>query len=130
MTDPIGDFLTRIRNGYLARKKTVEVPYSRIKEKIGQILVKEGYLGKMQTEGRRPQEKNLVLTLRYRKKEPALERIKRISKPGSRIYAQRDKIPPVRLGFGISILSTSAGMMTDKEARKRKVGGEVICQVW
>lgn len=130
MTDPIGDFLTRIRNGYLAGKKTIEVPHAKIKEKIGEILVKEGYLKGMEVEGKKPQEKKLVLSLKYPKKKPAIIGIKRVSKPGVRLYAKTDKIPRVRWGKGLVILSTPGGLMTDKEAKKKKLGGEVICQVW
>lgn len=130
MTDPIADFLTRIRNGYQARKKVVEVPYSKIKEGIGQILVKKGYLRKIEAEGKEPQEKRLVLALKYKGGEPAVTGIKRLSKPSVRIYAQTGKIPSPPWGFGVTILSTSQGLMTDREARKKKIGGEVICQIW
>ena len=129
MTDPLADFLTRIRNGYRAQRKVVVAPYSRIKEEIGKILVKQGYLKKMEVEGKRPT-KVLLLTLRYKGKEPILRGIERISKPGLRIYTKAGKIPSVRWGPGVVILSTSQGLMTDKEARKKKIGGEIICQVW
>lgn len=130
MTDPIADMLSRIRNGYLVRKKFVETPYSKFKKEIAQILVAEKFLAKIEVLGKRPQEKKIVFHLKYKDKEPALTRIRRISKPGLRVYVRADKIPPVRLGFGISVISTPAGLMTDREARKKNLGGEVICQVW
>lgn len=130
MSDPIADMLTRIRNGYLVRKKAVEVPYSQIKEEIAKILVKEKFLAKIEIQGEKPSEKKIILSLKYKGKEPALTGIKRISKPGLRVYTKANKIPPVRLGFGINIISTPAGLMTDREARKKNLGGEIICQVW
>lgn len=130
MTDPIADMLTRIRNGYLAGKQIVDVPYSRLKEEIAKILVREKFLAEVKVQGKKPREKKIVLTLRYKGKEPALAGIKRISKPGLRVYAKAGKIPPVRLGFGITIVSTSSGLMTDREARRKNLGGEIICQVW
>lgn len=130
MTDPIADFLTRIRNGYQARKKIVEVPYSKIKERIGQILVKEGYLKEMEAKRGKTQEKKLVLALKYKGREPSVTGIKRVSKPGVRVYARAGKIPKSPWGFGVTVLSTSQGLVTDKEARKKKIGGEVVCQIW
>ena len=128
MTDPIADFLTRVRNGYLAGKKQMEVPHSRIKEQLSQILVKEGYLGKLKIENLKF--KILKLTLKYKGKKPALTDIKRISKPSLRIYAKAKEIPRVKTGFGITIVSTPSGLMSDREARKKNLGGEVICQIW
>ena len=130
VSDPIADMLTAIRNGYLVNKKTVEIFHSQIKEKIGQILVKEGFLKKIEVKGKTPAEKKLVLSLKYQKGQPVLTGIKRISKPGQRIWVKKDKIPLVRLGFGVTIVSTPKGLMTNHEARKEKLGGEVICQVW
>jgi len=130
ISDPIGDLLIRIKNGYLARKKTVTVPYSRLKEELVKILVKEKFLDQVKIDGQRPAEKKLILSLRYEKGEPVLTEVKRISKPGLRIYARAKRIPRVRLGFGVTIVSTSSGLMTDREARKKNLGGEIICQVW
>ncbi|MGB9706702.1 MAG: 30S ribosomal protein S8 [Microgenomates group bacterium] len=131
ISDPIGDMLIRIKNGYLARKQLVEVPYSKMKEEIAKILVKEGYLKNVKCQISNVKwKKSLVLTLKYEGKKPALEEVKQISKPGVRIYAKAGEIPKVKYGFGITIVSTSKGIMTDKEARKRNLGGEVICQVW
>jgi len=130
MSDPIADMLTRIRNGYLVRKKTVEVPYSQIIQKIAKILVREKFLTKIEIQGKKLAEKKVILHLKYKGKEPALTGIKRISKPGLRVYAKANKIPMVRLGFGITIVSTPSGLLTDREARKKNLGGEVVCQVW
>ena len=130
MTDPIGDFITRIRNGYLVRQKRISLPYSAIKECLAKILLKEGYLKEVQVEGKKPQEKELVVNLKYRGKEPAIKEIKRISKPSLRVYYQAKDLSPLRSGFGMRIISTSKGLMTDKEAKKKKLGGEVICQLW
>ena len=130
MSDPIADMLARIKNGYLARKKTVSLPYSQVKEKIAEVLVKEGFLAKLEVQGKKPSEKKIILQLKYQKKKPVLTDIKRVSKPGLKIYARANKIPLVRTGFGITIISTSSGLMTDNQARKEKLGGEVICQVW
>jgi small subunit ribosomal protein S8 len=130
MTDPIGDFLIRIKNGYLAGKRQVLVPYSRIKERLGQILVKEGYLENVKCQMSNVKFKILELELKYEKRRPVLTEVRRISKPGLRIYSPSSRIPRVRQGFGITIISTSKGLMTDKEAKKKNLGGEIICQVW
>lgn len=129
LSDPIADMLIRIKNGYQARKNTIDVPYSKIKEKIGQILVKEGYLKELAVNSK-GQIKVLKLELKYKGKEPAMTEVKRISKPGQRIYVKTPRIPRVRFGFGITILSTPKGVMTGKEAKNKALGGEVICQVW
>lgn len=130
MTDPIADMLARIKNGVLVRHRTVRVPYSKIKEKMGQILVKEGFLEKLEVKGKKAAEKKIIFHLKYQGKKPVIHGIKRISKPGLRLYARADKVPPIRVGFGISILSTSSGLLTDKEAKKKNLGGEILCQVW
>jgi small subunit ribosomal protein S8 len=130
MSDQIADMLTRIRNGYMARKISVLVPYSRQKQAVAGILVEEGFLAKMETEGKTPAEKKLRLTLKYHRKEPAVTKLIRVSKPGRRVYCRADKIPAVRYGFGVTILSSSSGIITDKQAKKLNLGGEVICQVW
>ncbi len=130
MTDPIADMLTRIRNGYQAKMTTVDVaPYSKVKAEIAKILKKEGYIENYATEGDGI-EKKLVVTLRYVNGEKVVRGIKRISKPGLRIYAKGDNLPRVLNGLGVAIISTSEGMMTDKEARKKHIGGEVIAYVW
>ncbi|OGV89201.1 30S ribosomal protein S8 [Microgenomates group bacterium RBG_19FT_COMBO_39_10] len=130
MTDPIGDLITRIKNGYAVRKRKFKVPYSATKENLAKILVKEGYLKEITVEGKKPQEKQLVVGLKYPHQEPAITNIERVSKPSLRVYLQAKKLKPIRSGFGMRILSTSKGLMTDKQAKKKKLGGEVICQLW
>lgn len=131
VTDPIADMLTRIKNGYLARHQTVTIPYSRIKEKIGGILVKEGYLENQKTEKlKNTKTKMIVCDLTYKNGQPALSQLKRFSKPGKRVYCHWDNLPWTISGYGITIVSTAKGVMTDKEARKKKLGGEIICQVY
>ena len=131
MTDPIADMLTRIRNGYQAKKTTVDVaPYSKVKAEIARILKSEGYIENYATVGDGI-EKKLVVTLRYgANEEKVIKGIKRISKPGLRVYAKGDQLPKVLNGLGVAIISTSEGMMTDRDARKKHVGGEVIAYVW
>lgn len=130
MTDPIGDLITRIRNSYLAHQKQTRASYSAIKENLAKILLKEGYLKKISVEGKKPQEKELVLELKYQNKEPVITQIKRVSKPSLKVYLQAKDLKPFRGIFGIRILSTSQGLMTDKEAKKKNLGGEVICELW
>lgn len=128
MTDPIADMLTRIRNASMARKKEVVLPYSKIKMGIANILVKQGYLAGAEEK----QEKHpyILLTLKYVSGRPAIQHIRRISKPGQRQYSKNGDIPSVLNGFGFAILSTPKGLLIDKEARKAKVGGELICEVY
>ncbi len=129
MTDPIADMLTLIRNGYQARHEKVEMPWSRIKEEIARILQEEGYINgyKVHREGAKAV---LRVMLRYVDKEPVLLGIERVSKPGRRIYSGHRELPKVRNGFGIAIVSTSKGLLTDEAARRERVGGEVLCAVW
>lgn len=130
MTDPIADMLTRIRNANDAGHKTVEMPASKEKKAIAQILLEEGYITKVDYIA---DEKQGVIkvTLKYgENKSRVVAGIKRISKPGLRVYAGKDDVPKVLNGLGIAIVSTSKGVMTDKKARKAGVGGEVICYVW
>ena len=131
MTDPIADMLTRIRNGYHAKMTTVDVaPYSKVKQDIAKILKSEGYIDNYAVEGEGI-EKKLVVTLKYHSNgDKVIKGIKRISKPGLRVYARSNEIPKVLNGLGIAIISTSEGMMTDRQARKKNVGGEVIAYVW
>ena len=131
MTDPIADMLTRIRNANTAKLETVEVPMSNIKLSIAQILEREGYIKKVEVVGE-DVKKNIVITMNVakNKEDRALTGIKRISKPGLRVYASCDELPRVLGGLGIAIISTNKGIITDKEARKEKVGGEVLAFVW
>ena len=131
MSDPIADMLTRIRNANTAKHDTVDVPSSKMKLAIADILVKEGYIASYEIvdDGAF---KNIHMTLKYGadKNEKIITGIKRISKPGLRVYAGKDEIPRVLGGLGIAILSTNQGVVTDKEARKLQVGGEVLAFVW
>lgn len=129
MVDPISDMLTRIRNASLVQKPQVEVPFSKIKYEISKILVKEGFIKEVELKARRAR-KELILTLRYEDKVPVITGLRRISKPGQRIYMGSLDLKKVRGGFGFSIVSTSQGIMTGYEARKQQVGGEVICEIW
>lgn len=126
MTDPIADMLTRIRNKNQNRDKLVSMPTSKMKEEIAKILKEEGFIEEFKVE-----EKTLTLTLKYaNNKERVITGLKRISKPGLRVYAKANEIPTVLNGLGIAIISTPMGVLTDKEARKNNVGGEVIAYIW
>jgi small subunit ribosomal protein S8 len=129
MTDPISDYLTRIRNAAAAGKEQVLVPFSRMKSELSRILQEEGYIWsyEVDTTGAHP---SLKLKLKYQDKAPVFRSIKRISKPGLRKYVSHDEIPRVLGGLGISILSTSRGIMTGHRAKKAKVGGELLAQIW
>jgi small subunit ribosomal protein S8 len=130
MTDPIADMLTRIRNGALARHDRVELPHSHLKEHVADVMKSEGYLDDVRvSEGEDP--KMLTLVLRYgRDRQSAIDGLRRVSTPGRRVYVRHDRIGRVCSGMGISILSTSRGVMTDREARRQRVGGELLCEVW
>jgi small subunit ribosomal protein S8 len=130
MTDPISDMLARIRNAALARHDRAEMPHSFVKEHIATVLKAEGFLDDVRvSEGTGP--KTLTLVMRYgRDKASAIDGVRRISAPGRRVYVRHDRIPRVRSGMGISILSTSRGVMTDRQAREQRVGGELLCEVW
>ena len=131
MSDPIADMLTRIRNANTAKHDIVDIPSSKIKVAIANILVDEGYVEKYEFVDAGPY-KNIHMTLKYVgvKKERVITGIKRISKPGLRIYTGKEEIPSVLGGLGIAILSTNKGILTDKQARKEQVGGEVLAFVW
>ncbi len=130
MTDPIADMLTRIRNAALARHERAEMPHSNLKEHVATVLKGEGFIDDVRvSEGEGP--KLLTLVLRYgRDRESAIDGVRRVSAPGRRVYVRHDRIPRVRSGMGVSILSTSRGVMTDKEARRQRVGGELLCEIW
>ena len=130
MTDLIADMLTRIRNGYLARKKQVVVPYSKIKEAIAKIMVKKGYLEKFERRETKDERRSLELTLKYDGKDPTITEIRRVSKPSVKVYQKAKQLRSVNADLGIKIVSTSAGLMTGKEAKKKNLGGEVICEMW
>lgn len=130
MTDPISDMLSRIRNGALARHERVEMPHSNLKRHIAEVLKSEGYVDDVR-ESDGEGKKTLTVVLRYgRGKDSAIDGVRRVSAPGRRVYVRYDRIPRVRSGMGISILSTSRGVLTDRQAREMKVGGELLCEVW
>lgn len=130
MTDPIADMLTRIRNGAQARKESVSIPSSRLKVQIAELLKNEGFIKDytVQQEGVRL---TLVVQLKYTPRgESVIQHIERVSKPGRRIYAPVDQLRPIRRGLGTAIVSTPQGLLPDRECRKRRIGGEVLCIVW
>ena len=131
MTDPIADYLTRIRNAIMAKHRVVEVPASNIIRDITRILYDKGYILNFKFEDKGPQG-NVKIALKYHagSKHPAIKHIERISRPGLRRYAGKDNLPRVLNGLGIAVLSTSQGVMTDKEAREKNIGGEVLCYVY
>lgn len=128
MTDPIADMLTRIRNASLVHKKEVVVPFSKIKMAVATILWRAGYLAGVEEIKDKPG--SIVITLKYVDGQPAIRHLKRISKPGGRCYVKRDEIKAVLGGYGMSILSTPLGILSNKEARRANVGGELICEVY
>ena len=130
MTDPIADMLTRIRNALMASYNAVDVPGSRMKINIAKVLKSEGFIKNFKLIDDKKQGVIKIYFKYDEKGEPIIDGLKRISKPGCRIYVKGDKIPKVLNGFGINILSTSKGIITDKQAREMGVGGEVICSVW
>ena len=132
MTDPIADMLTRIRNGLTAKLETVTVPASNMKKAIAEILVEEGYIKRPPVVNEETcVQDNILIELKYGKNnEKVISGLKRISRPGRRIYARCDQIPKVLNGLGIAVISTSKGIMTDKKARAIKAGGEVLAYIW
>lgn len=128
MSDPIADMLTRIRNGQGARKVTVSMPASKAKEAVAKVLQDEGYILGFATDGEGA-EKQLTVELKYFEGVPVIETIQRSSKPGLRIYRGKEALPKVLGGLGVAIVSTSAGVMSDRQAREKGIGGEVICVV-
>jgi small subunit ribosomal protein S8 len=132
MTDPIADMLARVRNAAMAQHAITRMPASKVKHSIAKILKAEGYIGDVRIEEspltKRPE---IILALKYdRDRSCAFQGIRRVSRPGRRVYVGHDRIPRVLSGLGTSILSTSQGLMTDSEARRLKVGGELVCEVW
>ena len=132
MTDPVADMLTRIRNANIAMHDLTEMPSSKLKEALAGILLREGYIEGFEVahDPTRPGNK-LTITMKYTpERKRTISGIKRVSKPGLRVYMAANRVPRVLGGMGISVLSTNQGLLTDREARKRRVGGEVLCQVW
>jgi small subunit ribosomal protein S8 len=131
VTDPIADLMIRIKNAYLAGRPSLTVPYSRVKESIAKILEMEHFVNKVTViNAEQVTQKALSIDLRYSHKKPLVTHVVRISKPGRRIYAKAGAVPRVKYGYGLTIVSTSAGFMSHKQAAKKKVGGEIICQIW
>jgi len=129
MVDPISDMLTRIRNAQAVSNETVLVSFSNLKLNLAKILEKEGLIGKVNVQGRKIS-KIIEIKLGYKDGAPVISNIKRISKPGQRIYIKKDEIKPIRQGYGLTIISTSKGLMTNMEAKKKRLGGEVICEIY
>jgi small subunit ribosomal protein S8 len=129
MTDPVADMIIRIKNALLARHAEVAIPHSKLNEAIGRILEKQGYVGEIEIkkDGAQP---TMMIKLRYNGKAPVITDVRRLSKPGRRLYASSKKIPKTLGGYGITIVSTSRGVFTDAEARQQNVGGELLCQIW
>ena len=131
MTDPVADLLTRIRNAHLSKHDRIDMPASKLKIEICKLLEKQGYVEKIQLFEEGPTRKSLRIFLRYTEQGlPVIRRIQRVSKPGRRVYKRADDIRPVLNGLGVGIVSTSQGLMTDAQARERRVGGEVLCEIW
>ncbi len=130
MTDPVADFLSRIRNAILAKKDEVVCPRSGLKFRIAEILRKEGFIDDVNTGDGCSGQGTISVTLRWQKNRNAIDGLRRVSRPGQQWYVGAKDLPKVRNGLGIAIVSTSKGVMTDKEARKLGVGGEVLCEIW
>jgi len=129
MTDPLTDMLNRIRNAQAVFLPVVNIPFSNLKYEVAKILGKQGFIKKAESQGKK-NKKVIEITLKYEEKRPGILGLKRVSKPGQRIYVDSKNIKRVRGGYGMAIISTSQGLMTDREAKRNKLGGEVICQVW
>jgi small subunit ribosomal protein S8 len=129
-TDPISDYLTRIRNAVKARKKTVEIPASNTKKKITELLLKHSLISDFKIVETQNKQGSILIKLKYHNDESVIMGLERVSKPGIRKYVCNSEVPKVLNGLGLSIISTSKGLMTDKEARSQGIGGEVICNIW
>ena len=129
VNDPIGDMLIQIKNAALAKKDVIELPYSKLKKALGDILVREGYVKSVQKTGEDPKAM-LKVKILYNNGLSVITDVKRVSKPGLRWYVNKTKIPTVVGGMGVAILSTPAGLMTGKEARSKGTGGELLCKIW
>jgi len=129
VNDPIADMLTRIINAQAVAHDTVAIPFSNLKLKLAEILKKEELIGDVTTQGKKTK-KIIEIKLKYKKDKPLIKAIRKISKPGRRVYIKKDEIKPIRQGFGMSVISTSQGLMTNNEAKKKGLGGEVLCEIW
>ena len=130
IVDPIGDMLTRIRNGQMRSSTTVRVPASKFREKVLDVLRDEGYISSYKLSADKNKKNNISVDLKYNQGIPVIKEITRISKPGRRVYTKADSIPRIQNGLGIAIMSTSKGIMTDNDARKENLGGEILCKVF
>ena len=131
MTDPIADLLTRIRNAALARHDRISLPANKLKRAVAELLKNEGYVADVRLAEDSAPTPTLTIVLKYgRDRKCAIDGVRRVSRPGRRIYVRHDRIPLVLHGLGVAILSTSHGVMTDKDARRHKLGGELLCEVW
>lgn len=129
MADPVSDMLIRVKNSQRARHETVIIPFSKFKLAIAKLLEKNGYIGEVSKKGKKIK-RYLEIKLLYKNKTPMINEIRRVSKSGQRIYVPKDKIKTIKQGYGISIISTSRGLMTNKEAKKEGLGGEMIAEIW
>ena len=130
LADPIGDMITRIRNGQLRTLYNVKVPSSKYRAKVLEVLKQEGYISNYKLLADAKNKSSLVVDLKYYKGLPVIKEIKRVSRPGRRVYARADSIPKIQNGLGLAIVSTSMGIMSDSDARMKNVGGEIICRVF
>jgi small subunit ribosomal protein S8 len=130
MSDPIADFCTRIRNGYSSKKRWIDIPSSVLKKRMSIVLKEEGYIDNVVFVNKEDSKEDIRIFLRYHNESPAITTIEKISKPGKRVYVASDDIPRVLNGLGISVISSSKGVISNKVARELKVGGEVLCNVW
>lgn len=130
LNDPLGDLLTRIRNGQMATKKTIASPFSKHRVAVLEVLKREGFIRDFSVEQKENNKSELVVELKYSEGEPVIREISRVSKPGRRIYKKVGDVPSFYNGLGVTILSTSRGVLSDKEAREANVGGELLCQVF
>jgi len=129
MTDPIADMLIRIKNAQAVGHPAVRVPFSKLKLNLARILEREGFIGNFEDKGK-DVKKYIKINLKYQESTPVISGVKKVSKPGQRIYAKKDGIKRIKQGRGVAVVSTSRGLMTDKEARTNKIGGEIICEIW
>jgi small subunit ribosomal protein S8 len=129
MTDPVCDMLNRIRNAQAVLRETVEVPFSNLKYEVAKILEKKGFIAKVEKKGRK-MKRIIEIALKYDTNQPVISGLRRVSRPGQRIYKKTKEIKLVKGGYGVAVISTPKGLMTDREARKKKLGGEIICEIW
>ena len=127
--DTVADFLSQIKNAQAVKKESVKVPFSKLRRRIAEVLAENGFIKEFKKKGR-DQNQSLIIYLEYEDGRPKIEEMKRVSTPGQRIYKSADDIEEVRGGYGLGIISTSQGVLSDEEARKRNLGGEVLCKLW